>query len=213
MRNTWVVFVAVACLAGISSAHAAGNSPTTATPPSRNAPRMQQGSQQQGSQPGTQQGAQPGMQQGSQQHGQHQQGASSANKSYEATKHIAVINAGLRDAELNSKMLADISSDSRSYDQTHGQLFYKNIQESVSEAEEHLTHLQPLATTQKEKTQLQQLSKSLSDAKSTMQPMANQLNDPKTVHTTATKLEKQFSSSMTPLKQVAQEMNSKIKIG
>lgn len=203
MRNTWIVFVAVACLAGITSAHAAGNTPTQNT-------RMQQG-QQQGQQPGQ---GQQGMQQGQQgmQHGQ-QQGAQSANKSYEATKHIAVINAGLRDAEMNSRMLADISADSRSYDQTHGQLFYKNIQESVSEAEEHLTHLQPLATTQKEKTQLQQLTKNLNDAKSTMQPMANQLNDPKTVHSTATKLEKQFSSSMQPLKQVAQEFNSKIKIG
>lgn len=207
MRNAWVVIAAVACLAGIPSAHAAGNSSTTSTSSQKNS-RYQQGSQQgMQQQPGMQQG-----QQGSQQKGQ-QQGAQSANRSYEATKHIAVINAGLRSAETNSKMLADISSDSRSYDQTHGQVFYKNIQQSLSEAEEHLSHLQPLATSQKEKTQLQQLSKNLSDAKNMMQPMQNQLSDAKTVNSTATKLEKQFSNSMQPLKQVAQEMNSKIKIG
>lgn len=209
MRNAWVVIVAVSCLAGIPSAHAAGSTPSPATPSQKQNSRYQQGSQQQGSQ---QQGSQQqGSMQG-QQHGQHQ-GGQTANKSYEATKHIAVINAGLRDAEMNSRMLADISSDSRSYDQTHGQLFYKNIQESVSEAEEHLSHLQPLATTQQEKNQLQQLSKNISDAKNTMQPMQNQLNDPKMVHDSATKLEKQFSSSMQPLRQVAQAMNSKVKIG
>ncbi|HWV39618.1 MAG TPA: hypothetical protein VN033_14210 [Vulgatibacter sp.] len=211
MRNAWVVIAAVACLAGIPSAHAAGPSSTPTTSPTH---RSSTGRFQQGSQQGSQQ-QQPGMQQGqqgSQQQGQ-QQGAQGANRSYEATKHIAVINAGLRDAEMNARMLADISSDSRSYDQMHGQIFYRNIQQSISEAEEHLSHLQPLASTQNEKNQLQQLSKNLSDAKSMLQPMQSQLSDPQKVNSAATKLEKQFSNSMRPLRQVAQEMNSKVKIG
>lgn len=185
MRMSWAVVVAVGSLLGASSASAQ-------QPRAQGQQRQQQGQQQQG-------------QQGKQ--------GQSANRAYEVTKHIAVVNAATQDGTINSQMLADISQDKRSYDRAHGELFLKNIRESITQAEGHLAHLQPLATSPKEKEQIQKLNQELTQAKSTLQPMTNQLDDPKAVHDSATKLQKQFSNMKSPLKQLAQDMDSKIKIG
>lgn len=199
MRTSWAVAVAISSLVGASSAFAAPQgSPSTP-------------GQKQGQTPGSQSPS-PGTQSPSA--GQQKNNPqATANKPYEVTKHIAVINAGLRDGAMNSEMLADISSDKRSYDRTHGEIFIKNIGAAITQAETHLSHLQPFATSPKEKTQVADLNKALTNAKNMLQPMTNQLDDPKAIHDSATKLNKQFNDGMTPLKQVAQEMNAKIKVG
>ncbi len=201
MRRTWTIAIALASLVGASSAAAQGSAPPPARPGQGQGQGQGQGSQQN-------QGQNKGQHQGS-----HAPGAQSANKAYESAKHIAVINAGLRDGALNSQMLADISADSRSYDRTHGEVFLGNIKRSVTEAEAHLAHLQPMATTTEEKNQLKELSQHLTKAKSMFQPMTNQLNDPKAINKSATELDKELKAGIQPLQQVAKEMNSKIEIG
>jgi len=139
--------------------------------------------------------------------------SASANKSYEATKHIAVINAGLQDAAVNADMLANISSDKRSYDRSHAEIFLGNIRDAVNQSETHLAHLQPMASSTNEKNQFQELSKALKSAKAMMQPISNQLDKPEAVHDAATKLNKQFKDGMSPLKQLAQSLDAKVRIG
>lgn len=168
-----------------------------------------------------QQGQQPSQQRQQQQKQQHQQQGQAkqgqqgqqAQRAYEATKHFAVVNAGIQDAKLNAKMLSEISKDSRSYDQQHGDLFVKNIRESLQEAQTHLQHLQPLATSDQERKQFTEISKDLQSATQMVQPMAGWTNDPKRISDAAGKLEKELDKTMNPLKQMASSMNAKIEIG
>ncbi|AKU93314.1 hypothetical protein AKJ08_3701 [Vulgatibacter incomptus] len=149
----------------------------------------------------------PGGKQGMQQH------AAKGGSAMEATKHVAVINAGLRDASTNADMLSQISANASSYDREHGEVFLKNMNDAVAEAETHLGHLQPMATTAAEKQQLRELSQHLTTSKTTLQQMSSQLNDPKATHDSAMKVNQEFKASMAPLKQYAQEANVKIKVG
>lgn len=146
--------------------------------------------------------------------GQQQPGATQgAQRSYEATKHFAVINAGLQDAKLNAKMLDEISSDPRTYDRDHGELFMKNIRQSLQDAETHLAHLQPLATTKDEKDQYTQISNHIRSATQMLQPMEGFANDPKKINQSAKKLEGELDKGMDPLKKMASSMDAKVKIG
>lgn len=169
--------------------------------------------QQQGQQRQQGQKQQQGKQQG--QHGQQgmQQGKQPGQQAYEATKHFAVVYAGLRDAQLNSDMLSQISSDARSYDRDHGQLFVRNIQQSLSEAQTHLAHLRPMATTDTQKKQWDQLNQTFTKASSMVQPMTNELDNSKAIHSSSQRLARELNNGMAPLRQMASEMNAKIKVG
>lgn len=159
---------------------------------------------QQGQQP--QQQPMPGQQPGQQQQQQSQ-------RVYEATKHFAVIYAGMRDAQLNSDMLAQISQDPRSYDREHGELFLRNIQQSLAQAQTHLEHLRPLATTPEETQQIDQLNQTFVQANKMSRPMRDQLGDANAIHGSAQQLNQELQKGMQPLRQVATQMDAKIQVG
>lgn len=160
---------------------------------------------------------QPGQQpqQRQQQQGQQrqQQQGQQAQRAYQVTKHFAVINAGIQDAKLNAKMLSQLSEDPQSYDKQHGDLFVKNIRQSLQEAQTHLQHLQPMAQSEEERQQFTEASQNLQNATQMVQPMAGWTNDPKRINDAANKLEEQLDKSTEPLQQMATSMDSKIEVG
>lgn len=166
------------------------------------------GQQQPGQQPERQQPGQtvPG-QQGQQQEGQ------SAQRSYEATKSFAVVNAEMQNAKVNAKMLEQISSDQRSYDRQHGEFFVQNIRESLNQAQSYLNRLRPMATSEEERQQFTEASTSIRNALQSMQPMQQALNNPQQVNQAASKLSEQIDQGMEPIRQMASSMDSQIEIG
>lgn len=150
----------------------------------------------------------PGQQQ--QQQGQQQQ---SAQRSYEATKSFAVVNAEMQNAKVNAKMLGELSSQQQAYDRQHGEFFVNNIRESLNEAQSYLNRLRPLATSDDEKQQFTEASTAIRNAMQSLQPMQQSLNDPKQVNQAASRLEDQIEEGMEPLRQMASSMESQIEIG
>lgn len=168
--------------------------------------QQQPGQQPPGQQPERQQ--QPGQTVPGQE-GQQQQ----AQRSYEATKSFAVLNAEMQNAKVNAKMLSQLSSEERAYDRQHGEFFVNNIRESLNQAQSYLNRLRPLATSEEEKQQFTEASTSIRNAMQSLQPMQQALNDPKQVNQAASKLEEQIDQGMEPLRQMASSMDSQIEIG
>ncbi|HLV61129.1 MAG TPA: hypothetical protein VKY51_06985 [Fredinandcohnia sp.] len=137
----------------------------------------------------------------------------SAQRSYEATKAFAVVNAEMQNAKVNAKMLEQISADPRSYDRQHGEFFVKNIRESLNQAQTHLNRLRPMATSEEERQQFTEASTSIRNALQSVQPMQQALNDPKQVNQAASKLWEQIDQGMEPIRQMASSMDSRIEIG
>lgn len=187
MRNGWTmaVLVGLAVAAGTAGA------------------QESQGQQQPGMQ-------QPGMQ--GMQHGQ-MKPMTKQQRSVEATKHVAVIEAGLNQASENAEMLEKLASHPDAYDRDHGQVFLQNIQSGIKDAEGHLMHLAPLAQTDQERKDVRELGVKIRDANQMAQRLESQLGDAKAVQTDAANLRKGLDAGEKPLKQVAKSMNSMIDVG
>lgn len=147
------------------------------------------------------------------QQGQQGQQQGSAQRSYEATKSFAVVNAEMQNAKVNARMLEQLSSDQRSYDRQHGEFFVKNIRESLNEAQSYLNRLRPMATSDEERQQFTEASTSIRNALQSLQPMQQALNNPQQVNQAASRLSEQIDQGMEPIRQMASSMDSQIEIG
>ena len=141
------------------------------------------------------------------------QQAQQANPAMEATKHVAVVNAGLDTAETNAKMLQEITKDPQAYDRAHGQLFVKNIREALGQAQAHAAHLAPLATTDAQKQQYQQLQQSTARANQMAQSLQAKLGNPQQLNAAAGQLTQELDGTEKPLQQLAKDMNVQIDVG
>jgi hypothetical protein len=129
---------------------------------------------------------------------------------YEATKHIAVVNAALVDATANATALKDITQDPRSYDPDHGRIFVSNIRTALTQAEAHLGHLQPLATSGMQMSRIKDIQGRLNHAKALVPAMESALNDPPTLGREAGDEANLTRGAIPPLKDVAQALNAKV---
>lgn len=136
-----------------------------------------------------------------------------AMRPFEATKHLAVMNAGLEDAKTNAEMLAEIAKNEASYDTAHARLFATNIDEALLQADGHFAHLKPLAKTEDEKRQVELLGKRLQAARDMAKPLNANLEDRAKVQKDAEALEKKLEENMQPLENVVKLMDAKVDVG
>lgn len=134
------------------------------------------------------------------------------NPSTSAAKHVAMINANLESAKDQTEMLSELSKDDAIWDEAHGREFVKNLQTNISGAEAHIQHLQPLARTDMERQQFEQLRTRTSEAKSQSQAIMGQIGQRKALHESANKLENQLDRSLDPLEKLSEEMNVPIDV-
>ncbi len=136
-----------------------------------------------------------------------------ADPSAEATKHVAVIDVGLETAEKNADALGEIAKSADTYDRAHGGVFAKNIDDALAQAKAHLAHLEPLATSEEQKKQFQDLSQRLGKAETMAKDLGTKLGDPAQVREAARALEKELDGSDGPLERLARGMNVKADVG
>jgi hypothetical protein len=137
----------------------------------------------------------------------------SGDQKWEATKHLAVIDVGFEQAELNADMLKKLAAEPKAYDQMHGEVFLKNIQSALGDAQTHYGHLQPLARTADDRAALKQLGERITTALQMVQPLQQSIGDAAQTQKRADELENYLDKSERPVKQVAQQMDAQIDVG
>jgi hypothetical protein len=145
--------------------------------------------------------------------GKGSQQAAAANPSAEATKHLAVIHAALETAEINADMLGEITKSQDTYDRAHGGVFAKNIRDALTQAQAHLAHLEPLATSDAQKKQFGDLRDRAAKAETMAKGLDASLGNPTELNKAAAELEKELDGSERPMEQLARDMNVKADVG
>lgn len=134
------------------------------------------------------------------------------NPSTSAAKHVAMINANLESAKIQTEMLSELSKKDEIWDEAHGREFVKNLQTNISGAEAHVQHLQPLAQSGEEKRHFEQLQQRTSEAKTQSQAIMGQIGQRQQLHESADRLERELDRSLDPLEKLAEEMNVPIDV-
>lgn len=130
----------------------------------------------------------------------------------QASKHIAMVNADLESAEIQAKMLRELSKNDAIWDAGHGKEFIKNINRSIAGATTHIGHLGPLATTDNEKKDLKLLQDRTSDAKMQADRLESMIGQRDQLHTAAKSLKTQLDDSLDPLESLAKQMKVSIDV-
>ncbi len=127
----------------------------------------------------------------------------------EATKHVAVVNAGILDAATNAMMLRQITQDPRSYDADHGRLFLENIGTAVDQAEAHLAHLEHLASGSA-RGQLDEVRSRLEKVKAELPNMTGQLEQATAISGDAGRIVDELRGALGPLKSLAGSLHARV---
>lgn len=130
----------------------------------------------------------------------------------QASKHVAMVNADLESAEIQAKMLREISQSDAIWDVAHGKEFIQNINRSIAGATVHIGHLEPLAKTPEEKKDLKLLQDRTSDAKMQADRLESMIGRRDELHTAATTLKKQLDDSLDPLESLSKKMKLSIDV-
>lgn len=129
-----------------------------------------------------------------------------------ATRHIAVVSAALVSANANANMLKQIAASPATYDPDHAQLFVGNIKQAVTQADEYLSHLTPMAHG-KAASDAQAIQARLDKVKAMIPKMEGELANPKEVSSTAGQCANQLHGAIAPLKSMSGSMHAKVTFG
>lgn len=141
-----------------------------------------------------------------------QQTAPSGNVADEATKHVAMVNADLESAEIQAKMLREISANDAIWDVEHGKEFIENINRSIAGATVHIGHLEPLARSKDEKKEFKKLQDRTTEARTQASKLEGMIGQRGELHSAAKTLKKQLDDSRDPLESLSKKMKLSIDV-
>lgn len=141
-----------------------------------------------------------------------QAAAPEGNQADQASKHVAMVNADLESAEIQAKMLRELSQNDAIWDEAHGKEFVQNINRSIAGATTHIGHLEPLATSEDEKKDFRKLQDRTSDAKMQADKLESMLGQRAELHTAAKRLKEQLDDSQDPLESLSKKMKLSIDV-
>lgn len=132
--------------------------------------------------------------------------AAPASRGDEAAKHVALVNAELESAEINAKMLREISASDGLYDAAHGKQFVTNMRDSLGIAKAHIAHIAPLATGEREKAHVAALQQHTAAAEAKVLALEAKTADRKAIHSGAGEIGRDVDRSLDPLEDLAKEL-------